>query len=102
MIVMSFDNLLNNIKTISNKNSFKIYNIKRTFNKLYIGKSLKKERGLKIIVKGRLRGAIKKIKLEERKGSIKTQSLDYNVEAYNKPIYTKWGTLGIRIYRLVR
>jgi hypothetical protein len=71
--------------------------IKDKFNNLWLGdlsdKKLtnknEKYSGLKIELKGRLRGAAKSKKLSNIKGSVKSQSIDYYIEYNKKEIYTK-------------
>ncbi len=46
-------------------------------------------KGLKVELKGRLRGAAKSKKLSNIKGSVKSQSIDYYIEYNKKEIYTK-------------
>lgn len=82
--------------------------IKQKFNNLWLGhisdKKLaehnknEKYSGLKIELKGRLRGAAKSKKLSNIKGSVKSQSIDYYIEYNKKEIYTKWGILGLKIW----
>lgn len=88
------------------KNKFKIKNKHILFEdwvgelEPYITKEKeRKEGGLKIILKGRLRGAAKRRKLVSSKGNLKSQTIDKNIEFTKKGIYTKWGIMGLRIYK---
>lgn len=73
--------------------------IKETFNKMWLGsRDTSSEEGLKVELKGRVRGAAKSRKLSNIKGSVKSQSIDWNIEYNKKEIYTKWGILGLKIW----
>lgn len=53
--------------------------------------------GLKLNLKGRLKGAKRARHLQVIKGKIKAQTFSFPVQAKNKPIQTKWGKIGLNI-----
>lgn len=71
---------------------------KLTYNKIHLHND-HETAGLKIDLKGRIRGAAKRKKIVITKGSIKSQTINKNIEVTKKEIYTKWGILGLRVIR---
>lgn len=58
------------------------------------------ENGLKIRLSGRIRGVRMARKIEEHVGvGLRTQSIEWAIEEENRQIYTKWGTIGIKVSR---
>jgi hypothetical protein len=53
--------------------------------------------GVKISLAGRLKGISKAKKLVISHGVLKAQSLNLNLDYYARPIYTKWGTIGLKV-----
>lgn len=60
--------------------------------------NLPKEKGIKIVLSGRLKGVSKGTKMIITKGVIRAQSIQNQLDYYSRPIYTKWGTIGIKVY----
>ena len=58
--------------------------------------------GCRIELRGRIKGAAKRTKLEVTKGSIKLQSAGKNIEYCKKSLFTKWGVLGLKIVKAGR
>lgn len=56
------------------------------------------KKGIKLEIKGRLRGINKAASFKISYGKIRTQSLGLNIDYSEKPIQTKWGILGLKIY----
>jgi len=56
-----------------------------------------KNQGILIRLGGRLRGISKAKRIILKKGKIKQLNLRMNLDYYSRQIYTKWGTLGIKI-----
>ena len=54
-------------------------------------------KGLKISLSGRLKGISKAKKLVITNGIIRPQSIDNKLTYYSRPVYTKWGTLGLKV-----
>ncbi len=60
----------------------------------------KGENGLKIRLSGRLKGVRMARKVEEHVGvGLRTQSIEWAIEEENRQIYTKWGTIGLKVSR---
>lgn len=60
----------------------------------------KGDSGLKIKLSGRLKGVRMARKIEEHVGvGLRTQSIEWAIEEENRQIYTKWGTIGIKVSR---
>ena len=58
------------------------------------------DNGLKISLSGRLRGVRMARKLVEHQGvGLRTQSIEWAVEEEKRQIFTKWGTIGIKVNR---
>lgn len=56
--------------------------------------------GLKITLSGRLKGVRMARKFEEHQGvGLRTQSIEWGIEEEKRPIFTKWGTIGLRVCR---
>ena len=53
--------------------------------------------GLRITVSGRLKGISKAKKLVITHGVIRSQSINHKLDYYSRPIYTKWGTIGLKV-----
>jgi hypothetical protein len=53
--------------------------------------------GLKISLSGRLKGISKAKSLVISQGVIKKQTISNPVDYYSRPIYTKWGTIGLKV-----
>lgn len=53
--------------------------------------------GIKITLSGRLKGISKAKSLVITHGVIKPQSIDNKLDYYARPIYTKWGTIGLKV-----
>lgn len=54
--------------------------------------------GLKVEIGGRLRGVAKKKRVSKRMGSVKAQSVDYEIEYNSSHINTKFGVIGIKVW----
>lgn len=61
-------------------------------------KSLNHKKGIKIILSGRLKGISKAKSMTITSGIIRAQSIDSKLEYYSRPIYTKWGTMGLKVF----
>lgn len=60
----------------------------------------KGDNGLLISLSGRLRGVSMARKIEEQIGAgLRTQSIEWGIEDEKRPIFTKWGTIGLRVCR---
>lgn len=58
------------------------------------------ENGLKISLSGRLKGVRMARKFEEHEGvGLRTQSIEWGIEEEKRPIFTKWGTIGLKVSR---
>lgn len=53
--------------------------------------------GIKISLSGRLKGISKAKRLVITHGVIRPQSIDNKLDYYARPIYTKWGTIGLKV-----
>lgn len=53
--------------------------------------------GIKISLSGRLKGISKAKKMVITHGVIRPQSIDNKLDYYARPIYTKWGTIGLKV-----
>jgi hypothetical protein len=64
------------------------------------GDNVEGENGLKIKLSGRLKGVRMARKIEEHiGGGLRTQSIEWAIEEENRQIFTKWGTIGIKVSR---
>jgi len=60
----------------------------------------KGDNGLKITLSGRLKGVRMARKYEEHVGvGLRTQSIEWAVEEEKRQIFTKWGTIGLKVSR---
>lgn len=60
----------------------------------------KTQNGLKIKLSGRLKGVRMARKYEESVGvGLRTQSIEWAIEEEKRQIYTKWGTIGLKVSR---
>lgn len=60
----------------------------------------KGDMGLKIQLSGRLKGVRMARKVEEHVGvGLRSQSIEWAIEEENRQIYTKWGTIGLKVSR---
>ncbi len=62
-----------------------------------IGTQIKKERNYNIVFSGRLSGVSKARTMTIRKGALKPQTITSKVNHYQRPIYTKYGIIGIKV-----
>ena len=53
--------------------------------------------GIKITLSGRLKGISKAKKLVITRGVIRPRSINNKLDYYARPIYTKWGTIGLKV-----
>lgn len=53
--------------------------------------------GIKISLSGRLKGISKAKNMVITHGVIRPQSIDNKLDYYARPIYTKWGTIGLKV-----
>lgn len=79
------EEIQNTIKTICNK-------------KVTTDYYKSKDRGIQIKLSGRLGGANKSLKYAQTKGILNPISFDSKIDCYYKPIYTKWGCWGLKLY----
>lgn len=54
-------------------------------------------KGIKITLSGRLKGISKAKNLVITNGVIKSQSIINKLSYYSRPVYTKWGTIGLKV-----
>ena len=54
--------------------------------------------GLKIQLKGRLKGALRARRVVKFQGSLNMQCFSSSLHYHRKDIYTKWGILGVKVY----
>lgn len=54
-------------------------------------------KGIKISLAGRLKGISKAKSFKITQGIIKPQSINNKLDYYSRPIYTKWGTIGLKV-----
>lgn len=98
----SIKNLEDNEKILINNEltEEKIQNcIKTLTNEKIVEKNFSiNNRGIQIKLSGRLGGVNKSMRYSQSEGSFKPQSFDSKLDFYYKPIYTKWGTIGLKIF----
>ncbi len=82
------------LQIISFENKFFIQRPLLNFNELIKSKNLM---GIKLQLKGRLKGVKRAKKIELMRGKIKAQCASFPIQAKKTPIQTKWGKLGMQV-----
>ena len=62
-------------------------------------KKIKKMRGVKIIISGRIKGIAKARVKNFNYGPLGTSTITRSVYYSSKPLYTKWGILGFKLFK---
>lgn len=72
---------------------------KKIFNSKKKTQNFQKRKGLKVILAGRIRGAAKARLKKLRWGPLGTSTITKSVYYHSKPIHTKNGILGLKLFR---
>lgn len=54
-------------------------------------------KGICIVMGGRLKGISKAKKFKTSFFAVQTQKINNNIDYYKRPIFTKWGTIGLKV-----
>jgi ribosomal protein S3 len=68
-----------------------------SFDKITTNNLTNNYKGLKITISGRLKGISKAKKLVITQGVLRPQTINNKLDYHSRPIYTKWGTIGLKV-----
>lgn len=99
--INKLNKFIGKLSPIKNKNKLIVTPVsKYMLEKKLINKINKKQNNnncYSVAVSGRLNGVTKARKLKIKYGALKPQTIKSKINNYNRPIYTKWGIIGLKV-----